>query len=83
MDTGAVGCKYMGLWLLLQDRGPSCSTIRVGDVGPDALGGPDPWGRPPQCGPSDYGATSVVMNRLGVVLPTPGGGYEGGGAGDD
>ena len=50
---------------------------------PDALDVPDPWGRPPQSGASDYGATAVVMSRRRVVLPTPGGGYAGGGDGDD
>ena len=52
-------------------------------MGPDALDGPDPKGCPPQGGPSDYGASAVVMSRQGVVLTTPGGGYAGGGSGDD
>ena len=49
---------------------------------PDALDGPYPWVRPPQVGPSDYWDTAMVMIIRGVVLPIPGGGYTGGGAGD-
>ena len=52
-------------------------------MGPDALDGPDPQDCPPQGGPSNCGAKSVVMNWWGVVLSTPGRGYVGGGAGDD
>ena len=52
-------------------------------MGPDDLDGLDPQGRLPQGGPSDYGAKAVVMSKRGVVIPTPVGGYAGGGAGDD
>ena len=52
-------------------------------MGTDALDVPDTWGRLPQGGPSDYGAKAVVMSKRGVVIPTPVGGYAGGGAGDD
>ena len=75
VDTGAVGCKYTGLWLLLQLRGQSCTNIRFRDVGPDALDGLDPWGRPPQGVSSDYGDTAMVMNQQKVVLTTHEGGY--------
>ena len=46
-------------------------------MGTDALDVPDTWGRLPQGGSSDYGATAMVMIRQGVVLPTPVGVYSG------
>ena len=82
MDTGAVKCKYTGLIILLQGYCTICPTIQVGYVGADALDGPYPWGRQPQVGPSDYGATAMVTIQRGVVLPTSRGGYEGGGDGE-
>ena len=52
----------MGLWPVLLGLGPSCPVIRVGDVDTDTPDGPDPWGLPPQVGPSadrETAATTV------------------------
>ena len=46
-DPGLGGIKHLSIWPVLQVFGTSRPAIRVGDVGPGAPDGPDPWGIPP------------------------------------
>ena len=58
-DTGVGGVEHAGLWPVIQGRVISRPAIQVGDVGPDAPYGTDPWGLPPQVCLSSDGETSV------------------------
>ena len=49
-DPGVGRGKHTGIWPVLQCLGPIRPAIWVGDVGPDAMDGPDPWGFSPQGG---------------------------------
>ena len=59
-DPGVGGGERVGLWPVLLGLGPSRPVIRVGDVDTDTPDGPDPWGLPPQVGPSDDRETAVT-----------------------
>ena len=82
-DPGAGGGKCAGLRPVLQGFGPSRPDIWVVEVGHDDQNSLDPWISPPQGDLPDYGVTAVALNWRRVVLTTPGGGYTGGGDGED
>ena len=82
-DPEAGGGKHPGLRPVLQGRGTIPPSIRVRNMRPDALDSLDPQGLPLQGGPLDNGAKYAPTGQSGLVLPAPGGGYAGGGAGDD
>ena len=82
-DPGAGGGEHAGLMHVLQDHGPRCPAIWVGDVGPGALGVPDFCGLPPHGGLLADRVTVVMTSFREVVLPNPGGGYERDGAGNN
>ena len=82
-DTGSGGVKCTGLWIVLQGCGTIRPDIWVGEMVPDAPGGPDPQGLPPEGGPSDEGSIDMVTIQWGVIISTHGGGYAGGRSGDN